>query len=855
DNDQRTSFATESGLWRFNFSQQAGFTRLTGNATDRAWSRDRSLWNTSSKAQPPADRPREGARKIDFAFHGGGLEQLGDMTLRMLSAPTIGDVPPSPHTNPAEAHGKTTCRTGIASCSDSEEQGLSPLRLIDHSTSSCLSMNYPWIITDAATCLLEVLISQSQQDVLKLTTPMMTLFDPNHFQPRSVAKWSSRSKCTENLLDPLKASSCSVRLNEPTGASAAGADVGSLPLAQLHTARLASISAALVLLPRIWDEQFQALLGIFVPPWNLDPGHGCTKAPAPTQPAQLQPLHQQNNHQQQHQHQLQQHQHQQQVKGGWAVPDAVNLITQSRVCTSPTMSWGRGSDALSPLSPASLALAAGATVGTPVSSPPAASQTSVGLLYGVDHTNPCCASSRSDTLNRSQAAGMQERSMFIAAGGSHRQLPAGPAPLQRKALEPAAPVGQAQQQGAYREAGALTREEAEKAQGEVERPKAFNNPIRYCKLLFAGAMSAVVSRTCVAPLERVKMDLLLKNGTGDAFTTAAQVMRTEGIGGFWKGNALNVLRTAPFKAVNFFSFDIYHTAFMALSGRDANVERFLAGACAGVTATLICFPLDVVRTRLMASVVGPRYGSGPFSTLSGILRNEGAAALYSGCLPAVIGMAPAGAVFYGVYDLLKHRHLERLAADSGGDGTDSAAAARTAMDAAKPSATQQGRTLDPMYTLLYGAMAGAASELIVYPLEVIRRKMQLQSMALANMRHIGSLHPHHHHGPLFGASSGAASSAAAAAAGGRLAAAAHHHQHHMLPYHLGAQKMIATLSAAAVANSPGLARVAAAVTAILSMDGPRGFYSGLLPNMLQVLPSAALSYYTYDTLKTVLGAR
>lgn len=46
---------------------------------------------------------------------------------------------------------------------------------------------------------------------------------------------------------------------------------------------------------------------------------------------------------------------------------------------------------------------------------------------------------------------------------------------------------------------------------------------RYFKLLFAGAMSAVVSRTCVAPLERVKMDLLLKHGTGDAFTTAVQV--------------------------------------------------------------------------------------------------------------------------------------------------------------------------------------------------------------------------------------------------------------------------------------------------------------------------------------------
>lgn len=60
----------------------------------------------------------------------------------------------------------------------------------------------------------------------------------------------------------------------------------------------------------------------------------------------------------------------------------------------------------------------------------------------------------------------------------------------------------------------------------------------------------------------------------------------------------------------------------------------------------MCFPLDVVRTRLMAAG-GPRYGRGPLPTLLGILRNEGAGALYSGCLPAVFGMAPAGAVFYG----------------------------------------------------------------------------------------------------------------------------------------------------------------------------------------------------------------
>lgn len=37
--------------------------------------------------------------------------------------------------------------------------------------------------------------------------------------------------------------------------------------------------------------------------------------------------------------------------------------------------------------------------------------------------------------------------------------------------------------------------------------------------------------------------------------------------------------------------------------------------------------------------------------------------------------------------------------------------------------------LDAQHTLLFGAIAGAASEAVVYPMEVIRRRMQLMSMA------------------------------------------------------------------------------------------------------------------------------
>ncbi len=76
-------------------------------------------------------------------------------------------------------------------------------------------------------------------------------------------------------------------------------------------------------------------------------------------------------------------------------------------------------------------------------------------------------------------------------------------------------------------------------------------------------------------------------------------------------------------------------------------------------------------------------------------------------------MAPAGAVFYGIYDMLKHNHLARRA-DIQGQGTvvpGVSSPAAAAADVATTTATaKQAPTLEPMYTLLYGAMAGGKGE-------------------------------------------------------------------------------------------------------------------------------------------------
>ncbi|KAK9833953.1 hypothetical protein WJX74_010796 [Apatococcus lobatus] len=310
------------------------------------------------------------------------------------------------------------------------------------------------------------------------------------------------------------------------------------------------------------------------------------------------------------------------------------------------------------------------------------------------------------------------------------------------------------------------------------------------KHLLSGGMSAVVARTCVAPFERVKLEMVLHQRQSEGtFRVAWSVLQQEGPRGLWKGNLLNLLRTAPHKAVNFFSYDVYRKALLQLTQHDkvTNVERFLGGAMAGVTATLTCFPLDVLRTRIMAPGGGLPPGTGPAMGLARIVQMEGFGALYVGVLPAICSMAPSGAVFYGVYDLLKTAHLSRL-----------------------PEEDCEGRPqkLTAQRTLLYGAISGAAAELACYPLEVVRRHMQMQ-------------HLH-------------------AVSGGKQ----------------GFQLQQASKAAIKhLARGQRAASFRRATADIWKHQGIPGFYSGVIPSVLQVLPNAALSYYAYEAFKEVLDVK
>lgn len=70
------------------------------------------------------------------------------------------------------------------------------------------------------------------------------------------------------------------------------------------------------------------------------------------------------------------------------------------------------------------------------------------------------------------------------------------------------------------------------------------------RLVFAGGMSGVITYTCIAPIERVKILLQVQGMKGATkyngiVNTMMTVVKEEGVLGLWRGNAANVARVVP----------------------------------------------------------------------------------------------------------------------------------------------------------------------------------------------------------------------------------------------------------------------------------------------------------------------
>lgn len=271
---------------------------------------------------------------------------------------------------------------------------------------------------------------------------------------------------------------------------------------------------------------------------------------------------------------------------------------------------------------------------------------------------------------------------------------------------------------------------------EVIIPDIIDHPM---KRLIAGGIAGAVSRTTTAPFDRLKMLLQAQNSSAmlagvatkqlaggkpaaarpgvirpapDAAARAAAAPEYRGIWnslkkiyfesgwkGFYRGNGTNIIKIAPESAVKFWAYESIKRMLCRDSSAPAIKEKLIAGSAAGAISQTAIYPLEITKTRLAVSAPGEYRGI--MHCISSIVRTDGVSALFRGLLPSVVGVIPYAGVDFAVYSTLRDVYTRRY-----------------------PN-THPG----VLTVFVCGAISSTCGQVVAYPLQLVRTRLQTQGMA------------------------------------------------------------------------------------------------------------------------------
>ncbi|KPM45794.1 hypothetical protein AK830_g816 [Neonectria ditissima] len=309
----------------------------------------------------------------------------------------------------------------------------------------------------------------------------------------------------------------------------------------------------------------------------------------------------------------------------------------------------------------------------------------------------------------------------------------------------------------------------------------------------AGAIAGGVSRTATAPLDRLKVYLLVNTSSnidtagvalkqGHPIAAAKNVgrpisgavrelFRSGGLRSFFAGNGLNVVKIMPETAIKFGSYEAAKRALANFEGHGDpkkinSYSKFTAGGVAGMIAQAFVYPLDTLKFRLQCETVqgGLRGGALVRQTALKMYADGGVAAAYRGLTMGLVGMFPYSAIDMGMFELLKTTYKGYYARYYNKHEDD----------------VQIGN----IATGIIGASSGAFGASVVYPLNVVRTRLQTQGTTMHKATYTGIWDV--------------------------------------------TQKTI-------------------------QREGYRGLYKGLTPNLLKVAPALSITWVVYENSKKTLG--
>ncbi|KAF8852089.1 calcium dependent mitochondrial carrier protein [Acephala macrosclerotiorum] len=254
----------------------------------------------------------------------------------------------------------------------------------------------------------------------------------------------------------------------------------------------------------------------------------------------------------------------------------------------------------------------------------------------------------------------------------------------------------------------------------------------------AGAVAGIVSRTSTAPLDRLKVYLIanvdnpkasvdaVKKGDAVAavrhigqplINASKDLWRNGGLRNLFAGNGLNVMKVMPESAIKFGSYEAAKRALAQFEGHGDPTQinpysKFVAGGCGGVISQLFVYPMDTLKFRMQCETVagGLRGNELIIQTAKKMYQQGAIKTSYRGLTMGLVGMFPYSAIDLGTFEFLKARVAKYNAKVMGCHEED-----------AMPGNFATGAI---------GAFSGAFGATLVYPINLLRTRLQAQGTVL-----------------------------------------------------------------------------------------------------------------------------
>ncbi|XP_054463383.1 mitochondrial thiamine pyrophosphate carrier [Anoplopoma fimbria] len=226
----------------------------------------------------------------------------------------------------------------------------------------------------------------------------------------------------------------------------------------------------------------------------------------------------------------------------------------------------------------------------------------------------------------------------------------------------------------------------------------------------SGSAAGMVTRVLISPFDVIKIRFQLQIERVSSqrpegkyrgiFQASRCIYSEEGLSAFWKGHVPAQLLSICFGAVQFASFEFLTETVHKSTLYDSQTAgvHFVCGGLAACSATVVCQPLDTLRTRFAAQGETKVY-SNMRHAVSTMFRSEGALTFYRGLCPTLMAVFPYAGLQFFFYNVFKKLLT--------------------------PPAKETGNSGGHLRSLVCGSGAGIISKTITYPFDLFKKRLQV----------------------------------------------------------------------------------------------------------------------------------